>query len=402
HVFASQVKNIFLLLNKRVFILMIALGVAFFVTLSLLRTVFHFSFKIILLVSYAVIFLLVFFADKNFIGVAFDAGGATTGPMTVPFIMALGLGVSKVSGRSGTRKDESSENSFGLTGMSSVGPILAVMLYGMIFSHHTTGAENVLSQVHTSRGIFSLVFLIPHYAREAFISLLPIVVLFLVFQFTLLKIQMQKLRRMIFGLLYSFIGLVIFLVGINGGFMETGFELGRHLGVKALQSGGAWFLLLVASGLLIGALVVCAEPAVWILTEQVERISSGTVKRKMLLVCLSIGTAFAIGLSVIRSVYGFSLIYILVPCYALALFLMIFCPTLFTAIAFDSGGVASGPITSTFVLSFTLGVSSVNHGGANAFGVVALVAVTPLIALQIFGIVYNVKKKQLSRRHDGI
>ena len=202
---------------------------------------------------------------------------------------------------------------------------------------------------------------------------------------------------MCIGFAYSFIGLSIFLIGVNGGFMQAGKQLGLVLGQKAFESGGIWFALLIVTGLLLGAVVVCAEPAVWVLTEQVESVSGGTIKRKILLVFLSAGAAIAIGLAMLRAVAGFSLRYILIPGFAISLLLMIFCPSLFTGIAFDSGGVASGPITSTFVLSFTLGASSCGSGGNDAFGVIALVAMTPLIAIQLLGIIYNRKTKKIRK-----
>jgi len=202
---------------------------------------------------------------------------------------------------------------------------------------------------------------------------------------------------MIAGFIYSYIGLVVFLVGVNGGFMAAGRKLGELLGTRAVQSGGLWTALLIGTGLLIGAVVVCAEPAVWVLTDQVESISGGTIKRKALLVFLSAGAAIAIGLSMVRALTGFNIMYILAPGYAAAFILMLFCPKLFTGIAFDSGGVASGPISSTFVLSFALGASQASGGRTDAFGVIALIAMTPLIAIQVFGLVFQHKKKKGKR-----
>ena len=203
----------------------------------------------------------------------------------------------------------------------------------------------------------------------------------------------MQIRRMIVGLVYSFIGLVVFLIGVNGGFMPAGRALGEILGGYAFTRGGWWILLLVAVGLVFGAVVVCAEPAVWVLTEQVESVSGGTIKRKVMLLALSTGVAIAIALSMLRVFYRFSLWYILIPGYALSLLLTFFCPKLFMGIAFDSGGVASGPMTSTFILSFTLGAAIACGGNpvTDAFGVIALVAMTPLIAIQILGIIFRIK-----------
>ncbi|MBP3708936.1 MAG: DUF1538 domain-containing protein [Treponema sp.] len=394
-VLADQVRSVFPLVNKRLFIIMIATGVGLFIMLGLLRTVLHLSLKIILVVSYAIIFVLAFLGQQSFVGIGFDSGGATTGPMTVPFIMALGVGVSVVRARSENGKDDSQSDSFGLTGMASVGPVMAVLLYGLLLSHHADAASEMSTAVSESaQGLRAFAAVFPHLAKEAALSLLPVALLFVFFQITLLKMPPQQVKRMAIGLVYSYIGLVIFLVGVNGGFMTAGRRLGELLGERAFQNGGWWAVLLIGTGLLIGAVVVCAEPAVWVLTEQVEAISGGTIKRRVLLVFLSAGAAIAISLAMVRAIKSFNLMYILVPGYALALVLMIFCPKLFTGIAFDSGGVASGPISSTFVLSFTLGASQAAGGSADAFGVIALVAMTPLIAIQILGIVFNHKKKR--------
>ncbi|MCF0242209.1 MAG: DUF1538 family protein, partial [Treponema sp.] len=313
-------------------------------------------------------------------------------PLTVPFILALGLGVSSVR--------QGDNQSFGLTGVTSVGPVLAVLCYSFIAASKGTSAVSVISEAEAvipdavqDSGLFTLFLnVLPGVLKEAAVSILPLLAMFGVFQITLLKMSPRQVIRMIIGFGYSFIGLVIFLTGVNGGFMQAGKELGLVLGQKAFELGGWWFALLIGTGLALGAIVVCAEPAVWVLTEQVESVSGGTISRKALLVFLSVGSAVAIGLALWRAVSGFSIKYILVPGYAISLLLMIFCPSLFTGIAFDSGGVASGPITSTFVLSFALGASSLSSGNSrDVFGVIAMVAMTPLIAIQILGIIYRIK-----------
>ena len=199
---------------------------------------------------------------------------------------------------------------------------------------------------------------------------------------------------MTIGFFYSFTGLLLFLVGVNGGFMQTGEVLGKTLGEMVAQNGGIWYLILIVTGLLLGAIIVCAEPAVWVLSEQVEAVSGGTIKRKVLLVFLSVGTAIAIGLSLWRSIAGVNLRFILIPGYIIAFILMIFSPDLFTGIAFDSGGVASGPLTSTFVLSFTIGAANGCGKTNDSFGVISLVALMPLIAIQIMGIIFKLKTKK--------
>lgn len=395
-VFANQVKNIFQFVNKSVVTFVIAGGVGVFIVIGLARTVLNISIKWILFISYTILFVFAFIAPNSFIGIAFDSGGATTGPMTVPFIMALGLGVSAV------RSDN--DNSFGLTGICSIGPILAVLLYGIYLKSSGTFDSDAAKQIADSAGQIdsaSLSFIaqifepikhsFSHTIIEALKSIAPLFGLFVVFQITLLKMTMRQVLRLIIGFIYAFIGLSIFLIGVNGGFMQAGDELGKMLGTLATTNGGLYYILLIGTGLALGAIIVCAEPAVWVLSEQVEQVSGGTIKRKALLIFLSVGTAIAIGLALWRAVAGFNLKYILVPGYAIAMILLIFCPKLFSAIAFDSGGVASGPLTSTFILSFTLGAA---NGQADSFGVIALVAMMPLIAIQIMGIIFKVKQKK--------
>jgi len=397
-VFGSQVQAIFTFINKNLLTVIIGLGVGLFVMLGLLRSVLNISIKISLLICYVLLFAVAFLVPDAFTGIAFDSGGATTGPMTVPFIMALGIGVSA------TRGD--SKNSFGLTGIASVGPVLAVLVYALVLKLNGTftgaaqsaGTATALTQTAPA-GIMQQIFepfghSAGHVLKESLFSIAPLLLLFVIFQFTLLKMTARQVTRIIIGFVYSFIGLYIFLLGVNGGFMQAGAALGNVLGQKAVAEGGWWFALLLITGLILGAIIVCAEPAVWVLSEQVESVSGGTIKRKILLIFLSTGTAIAIGLAMLRAVYSFNLKWILVPGYVLAMILMIFSPDIFTGIAFDSGGVASGPLTSTFVLSFTLGASSGGSGALDSFGVIALVAMMPLIAIQLMGIIVKIKQSK--------
>ncbi|MBP5402125.1 MAG: DUF1538 domain-containing protein [Treponema sp.] len=379
-VFALQVKNIFSFLNKNTFTFVIAAGVGIFITVGLLRSVLGLSLKLSLFISYTVLFIVSAFVPDNFIGIAFDSGGATTGPMTVPFIMALGLGVSTV------RSDSS--NSFGLTGLCSVGPVLAVLIYSAVLkTHGSFDAGSTFNAVNHASSVF----------HDALISILPLFALFIFFQLTLLKMTAVQVLKIVIGFIYSFIGLTVFLIGVNSGFAQAGSELGKTLGEFAINRGGFWFVLMIITGVVFGAVIVCAEPAVWVLSEQVESVSGGTIKRKYLLIFLSVGTSFAIGLALLRAVLGFNLKFILIPGYIISMILMIFCPSMFSGIAFDSGGVASGPLTSTFVLSFTLGASACSSNGTDSFGVIALVAMMPLIAIQLMGIIFKIKSsKQIS------
>ncbi len=415
-VLADQINDVASGVNKWALICMIALGVGLFVMLGLLRTVLSLKLKWVLIISYTLLFALAFSAPQTFQGVAFDAGGATTGPMTVPFIMALGVGVAAVrsTGKkhdekgNQTVKNNESDDSFGLTGIASIGPVAAVCVYGILLKiiNNSATENSAVQNINNTdvkeqfnEGLSIFVELLPDVLKEVSMALLPLVVMFILFQIFLLKMPPVQVRRMIKGVIYSFVGLIMFLVGVNGGFMPAGQKLGELLGSYASVRGGIWLVLLLAVGLIFGAVVVCAEPAVWVLTEQVETISGGNIKRNVMLAALSCGVALAIGLSMLRVLYRFSLWYILIPGYALALLLTFFCPPLFTGIAFDSGGVASGPMTSTFILSFTLGTAVASGGNpvTDAFGVIALVAMTPLIAIQILGIIFKLKSNKTKK-----
>ncbi len=414
-VFSDQVRGIFPFVNKLTITFVIAAGVGLFIMLGLLRTVLNISLKWTFFISYSLLFLISIFAPSSFFGIAFDSGGATTGPMTVPFIMALGLGVSSVR--------DDNDNSFGLTGVCSVGPVMAVLIYAILLraggffavggaADLAENAGELAASAAAGRGpavsaagalagagFFSKIFspfgaAAGHVFHEALISIAPLFGLFIIFQLSLLKMTKRQVIRIVIGFIYAFLGLMIFLIGVKGGFSQAGAALGQRLGELAVTRGGGWYFLLIATGLLLGAIIVCAEPAVWVLSEQVEQVSGGTIKRKVLLIFLSVGTAIAIGLAMWRSVAGFNLKLIIIPGYILAMALMLFSPSLFSGIAFDSGGVASGPLTSTFVLSFTLGAAASGKGGNDSFGVIALVAMMPLLAIQLMGIIFKMKQKK--------
>jgi len=425
-VFSDQVRGIFSFVNKFAITFVIAAGVGLFIMLGLLRTVLNLSLKWTFFICYSLLFLLSLFAPSSFFGIAFDSGGATTGPMTVPFIMALGLGVSSVR--------DDNDNSFGLTGVCSIGPVMAVLIYAIILkaggafdgeaaAELTENAGELAASALAGKGpassaagplaggpgpaagFFSKIFspfgaAAGHVFHEALISIAPLFGLFIIFQLLLLKMTKRQVIRIVIGFIYAFLGLTIFLIGVKGGFSQAGAALGQRLGELAVTRGGGWYVLLIGTGLLLGAIIVCAEPAVWVLSEQVEQVSGGTIRRKVLLVFLSVGTAIAIGLAMWRSVAGFNLKLILIPGYLLAMALMLFAPSLFSGIAFDSGGVASGPLTSTFVLSFTLGAAASGKGGNDSFGVIALVAMMPLLAIQLMGIIFKMKQKKALKREQ--
>ena len=414
-VLAKQVCSVAQDTNAVVLLLMIAVGIGLFTSIGLLRTVLHIPLKYLLTGFYVLVFIAAAVAPKDYLAVAFDSGGATTGPMTVPFILALGVGVAAVQSRGKGGKDAS----FGMTGMASIGPVLAVLILGICMAGSASAqkaAETVpqpetaveaqmrqtpqatqteAPQQKTGRGVYT--HLLPEVLVDVAKALLPLIVMFVVFQFTLLHLPPHAIMRMSVGLVYAFVGLVLFMLGVNGGFMPAGDIIGYTVALTDFR------YILVLIGVFLGAVVVCAEPAVWVLTKQVEEISGGTIRRSVIFAALSFGVAFSVGLSILRVLTGFSLWYVLLAGYAVALVLAFFCPGLFTAIAFDSGGVASGPMTTTFILSFTLGISNALGGNplTDAFGVIALVAMAPLITIQILGILYTYKAEKSAAKKGG-
>ena len=368
-------------------ILSVALGVGVFLVVALLRILFCVPMKWLLLGCYAVVFGLAQFVPGSFLAVAFDSGGVTTGPMTVPFILALGVGVSSI------RSDSRAENdSFGLVALCSVGPILAVMLLGFIFKPDQAAysSASVLPDAADTLSLTST-FLheFPHYLKEVAIALLPIALFFVLFQIAVLHLKRREVVRIAAGLLYTYVGLALFLTGVNVGFMPLGNFLGQSLGALNTR----W--LLVPIGMVIGYYVVSAEPAVHVLSKQVYELTSGAIPPKALGLSLSIGVSVSVGLSMLRILTGLHILWLLIPGYLAAMVLMFFVPPIFTFIAFDSGGVASGPMTATFLLPLAMGACQASGGdvATDAFGVVAMVAMTPLITIQFLGLVYKMKQK---------
>lgn len=370
-----------------VLILAVAAGVGIFLVVAMLRMLLGIPLSHMLLCLYPFVFLLAFFVPDDFLAVAFDSGGVTTGPMTVPFIMALGIGFSSV------RSDKHAENdSFGLVSLCSIGPILAVLILGMIY--HPAGGSYTPEIITEAEDTVALAKLfasgIPHYMKEIFISLLPIVVFFFVFQLVSLHLQKKLLVKIVIGIAYTYIGLVLFLTGVNVGFMPVGNYLGQVI------AGLSYRWIIVPIGMIIGYFIVKAEPAVCVLMEQVEELTSGAISGKSIGTSLSIGVSLSLGLAMVRVLTGISIFWFLIPGYAVALLLTFFVPKIFTAIAFDSGGVASGPMTATFLLPFAIGACQMAGGDIikDAFGVVAMVAMTPLITIQIMGAVYQYRLRR--------
>lgn len=388
-VLANQVRTV---MNGTVLIACVGVGVGAFLILAILKIVFRMSLSHILMLFYMLLFglalVLVVNGNGALLPVAFDSGGVTTGPITVPFIMALGVGIANILGDRKSR-----ENSFGLVSLCSVGPVLAVMVLGIFSRNELSYTVPDYSVSADIAGAF--LNTAAHTCREVATALGLIVGMFLLCQIVFLKLSRRILKRIAIGVAFTYAGLVIFLTGVNVGFMPIGYKIGCALG----QGNPG---MLVGFGLVIGILVVLAEPAIHVLNAQVEDVTGGLVNRRAMMVGLCIGVGTALALSMLRIVFDFSLIYYVVPGYFIALMLSLVVPPVYTAIAFDSGGVASGPMTSGFLLPLAIGACVTIHGSdavlRDAFGVVALVAMAPLIAIQLLGFRGIVAEKLSERR----
>ncbi len=389
-ILANQVTSI----PNIVLILTVAIGVGVFLAFAILRIRYKINLSVTLIILYGILIILSFFVPKEFTAVAFDSGGVTTGPMTVPFIMAMGVGLASV------RNDKNSaSDSFGLVALSSVGPILAVLVLGCFYkpteaTYTLTDLETVVTTRDVARVFASG---IPQYAKEVFIALFPIAAVFIVFQLLTRRYHKRQITRFIIGLAYTYFGLVLFLCGVNIGFAPVGAYLGKELGGVTFR----WIL--VPIGMLIGYFIVKAEPAIQVLNHQVENVTNGAVSVKLMNRCMSIGVSVSVGLAMVRVLTGIPIYWFVIPGYIIALVMSRFTPDIFIGIAFDSGGVASGPMTSTFLLPLSIGVCEAVGGNlmTDAFGVVALVALTPLITIQLMGLVYKFKTKKLTKAADG-
>ncbi len=373
-------------IDKTVLIVTVSVGVGLFLMLCMVRILFSVSLRLLLIVFYALLFLGAFLSDAGFLSVAFDSGGVTTGPMTVPFIMALGVGVASI------RSDENAKaDSFGLVALCSIGPVMAVMLLGAIYPTDTQADVGMVIGGFETTVELGGAYLrsLPTYMLEVAMALLPIFVFFLLFQVFSLRLRKLPLTKIVMGVGYTFLGLVLFLTGVNVGFSPLGYVLGKELVTSGLSA------LLIPLAMLMGWFIIDAEPAVHILNKQVEELTSGAISAKAMGLSLSVAVALANGLAMVRVLTGLPILYFLLPGYAVALGLSFFVPRTFTAIAFDSGGVASGPLTATFMLPLAMGACTTLGGNVmtDAFGLVALVAMMPLITVQVMGGIYVLKSR---------
>ena len=383
-VMAEQVTGIS---SKWIILITVSAGTGIYLLLSTIKTIFRLSLKKILIVTYLLACFLAVFVPANFPPMSFDSIGVTTGAVSVPFIMSFGLGISAV------RNSNDNDDGFGLIAMASIGPVIAMLILGFFVKIEGTGAASETVKLIANSSEMGSIILqnALSYLKEVFIVIIPIFAFFLIYNFVYLKLPKRTLLKMFFGLLYTYIGLVLFLVGVSSGYLTTA----NALGFEIVKSGHKWWLILIA--LVIGFSLVFAEPAVHVLVRQVEEVSQGIIRKKAMLVAISIGVSVAMLLCILRALFAINFLYIVVPLILIMVTLSIFCPNLFIGIAYDSGGAAAGSLSASFVLPFVVGVcSAIGVDGMQfAFGTIATISILPVITIQIMGIKYNhiLKKK---------
>ncbi len=373
----------------------VGVGVGVFLCITLIRNKKNIPLRNLLWLFYILIIGLAFFAPAEFVPTAFDSGGVTTGPITVPFIMALGAGLASVK-----KGKLAGENSFGLVALCSIGPILSVLLLSIFYKPQPATTVYELTEIHTTTQAFQqFVHALPKYAEEVAVAFIPIVVVFILFQLLTKRFHIHNILKMSVGFVYTYLGLVLFLAGANVGFMPAG----RLIGAKI--AGGNFQHLLIPIGMVMGYFVVSAEPAVHSLKRQVSEITNGGISQKSVAVALSVGVSVSVGISMLRVITGVPIMPFLIFGYILSLVISFFVPNIYTGIAFDSGGVASGPMTSTFMLPFAMGACEAVGGNVmtDAFGIVAMIAMTPLITIQTLGLFERRRRaRMLKKLHTEI
>lgn len=379
-VLASQIPSI----NSMVLVWVVALGVGIFMAISFLRVVFNIKLPIVLTFFYIIVFAIAFFVPPDFWAVAFDTGGVTTGSITVPLMLALGAGVASM------RSDSKSESdSFGISGICSIGPIITVLVLGLLYPIENTSYDIFSISEFNSAGELIKIFIdaIPIYIKQVMVSLLPIVAFFIIYQVIALRLSKKELIRISVGIIYTFVGVTLFLTGANVGFVP----MGSFIGMELAQNMSAVMVGIIAT--LIGYFIARAEPAIVVLNKQVHDITDGTIPEKVMRITLSIGIAISVTFGIIRVYTGISLMWFMVPGYILSLILSFIIPEIFTAIAFDSGGIASGTIEAALLSPFMIGICEVVGGNVmtDAFGFLGLSSLTPILSVQVLGLIYNAK-----------
>lgn len=378
-VFATQITSIPTIL----IIVLISLGVGIFLMISLFRIIKGISINKILFLSYGIVLILLCITPSSFVTLSLDAGGVTTGPVSVPFMVALGYGFTRMRS-----SKKGGNDSFGLVGLSSIGPIIVILILGLVFNIDSAYDTSIFSSdvpllsefIHTFWSNFTGIV----------VSLTPILFVFLVFELFSNTLSDYEMRKVVVGLIVILLGLTIFLTGVEVGFLKMGYTIGQIFAEEKMP------FLLTILGTVIGFLIIKAEPAVKVLVNQISDMTNGSISKKVVNFCLSIGVCFAVAISLMRIFAGVSILYFVIPGYIIALILAKMTPDIFTAIAFDSGGAASGPLTSSFLLPICIGACIATGGNilTDAFGIVGLVALSPLIMIQLLGYIYKLKTKR--------
>lgn len=379
-VLATQMSAI----DSRVLILSVGIGVGIFLLIAVLRIIYQINLKFLIACFYIILISLLLMSKKEIIPVAFDSGGVTTGPMSVPFILSMGIGFTSVK-----RRNSSENDSFGLIALCSIGPIITVLLLNLFSKNNMQYSYDIgLEYTKFSDLILNYTSEFIPILKEVAFSLLPILVVYLIFLILGKELKSQKNLKVFVGLFITLIGLVMFFIGVNVGYMQVAYLMGIGLYNKSK-------LLLLILGMIVGFLIVKAEPAVTVLTEQIEKLTQGSIKRSIMNNTIAVGVSVAVGISIIRVLTGISINYFLIFGYLIAILLLMITPDIFTMVAFDSGGAVSGPMTTTFLLPLIIGICYATGGNVltDAFGVVSLVALSPLIVIQILGVIYKVKTK---------
>lgn len=385
---ASQIIEI----ESNVIIISVSVGVGLFLALAFLRIIFKINLSHILFFFYGIIFILFMYVPKEFWAIAFDSGGVTVGAITVPFLISLGIGAAEVRGNKNSEND-----SFGLVAICSIGPIITMGILGIIYNlSDATYSVYTIERLENTREIAeAFISNIPTYLLEAVIAVGPVFLFFMIYQCIFLKLSKQSMTKILVGVGYTFLGLLLFLLGVNVGFLPAGYLMGQQLATLEYN----WTIIPI--GMIIGYFVVIAEPAVLILIRQISDLTDGAIPERAMKFSLSISVAVAIGIAMIRLLTGVPIVYFLVIGYGIALLLSLVTPSIFTAIAFDSGGVTTGPIMTTFLIPFSIGICTTLGGNVltDAFGLVALAAMTPLIVVQITGLVYKIKFRKIPEKN---
>lgn len=395
-VLARQITVILPIVNSTLFIWITGTGIGICVALALVMIIKNLNIKIVFGALYIIVFILVIFAPSEFISLAFDGSGATTGDVSVPFILALGIGISTTFSKS-----KKNDDSFGIIGIASVGPIIAVLLYGIIVKA-TNGSIPPANDYVISTG-FAYGDILANNLLDVALAIFPIVLISMPVLVFIVKLPKREFLRLILGVIPVYFGLLIFLSGIDYGF---GF-VGQYIGQAFFDTSKPEFFpyLLLIVGFVLGSAITISEPAVVVLGTQIEELTNGHIKKMTIIITLAIGIGFASLLSVLKILTQINILYFLIPLYVIALVMMKFTPKLFVGLAFDSGGVTGGALTSAFLTPLTLSIAqsvvALSNSNmsiiTNGFGIISFISVTPIIAIQALGIIYDIRSKKAAK-----